>query len=87
MSRRTLGVRGYNRDLVGKKLLLLRDRQGITQAELAGMVGCSPMKISLLERGQQPMTLDLALMLCSSLGTSIDELISDEPSMQLSLTA
>ena len=52
----------------------IRRKQGISQAELASMVGVSRNTISSIETGQYQPTAKLALLLCVALEKKFEEL-------------
>lgn len=51
--------------MLGNRVAEMRKRYGLTQTELANMVGCSENTISLIETGQQYPNLDLAICISS----------------------
>ena len=57
----------------GRALKIMREQQGLTLVELAGMVGCHPMTVSKLERGAQEPAWPLVVMLATALGVAADE--------------
>lgn len=56
------------------KLKEKRTEKGLSQAQLAGIVGVSRNTISSIETGQFSPTAKLALILCIALDTSFEEL-------------
>ncbi|KFI81590.1 helix-turn-helix transcriptional regulator [Bifidobacterium psychraerophilum] len=55
-------------------LKVLRKQAGLSQAELAGLVGTSRNTISSIETGQFSPTAKLALILCTALNVKFEEL-------------
>ncbi|MFT9111700.1 MAG: helix-turn-helix transcriptional regulator [Bifidobacterium psychraerophilum] len=55
-------------------LKALRKQAGLSQAELAGLVGTSRNTISSIETGQFSPTAKLALILCTALNVKFEEL-------------
>lgn len=47
-----------------------RHREGLTQAQLAGVIGVKPSHISEMEKGKRPMGKDMAKRLAKALNTS-----------------
>src|SRR2546421_7448432 len=61
------------------RLQLLRERAGLTQAELAERAGCFPLTISKLERGVQEPAWPLVVCLAHALDVSCDAFRTDLP--------
>lgn len=61
----------------GKKLSQLRSAAKITQAALAQAVGLSRTSIVNIEKGRQPVPIDLAVRMATSLGKSLVDLIPE----------
>ncbi len=68
----------------GKRLRDLRERAGLTQAELAEGIAASSY-ISLLEAGKRKPKLDLIVKLSNRLGVSSEELLVDSSMQEISL--
>lgn len=62
----------------GKKILKLRKQKGMTQAKLAEMLNVSNKTISRWETGEGFPEISLLKPLASALGTTVDELLSEE---------
>lgn len=62
---------------LGKKLSQLRREAKITQAALAQAVGLSRTSIVNIEKGRQPVAIDLAVRMATSLGKSLVDLIPE----------
>ena len=69
-------------NLVGNKIKEYRHKKGITQAELAEMVGIARVSIISIEKGRHLPTIETALRLQKALGISLEELfwLKDEKS-------
>jgi|SRR5579864_1646693 len=61
----------------GKKLSEARQAAKITQAALAQSVGLSRTSIVNIEKGRQPVPIDLAIRMATSLGTGIVDLLPE----------
>ncbi len=55
-----------------ERCVMLREKQGITQAELARRSGISGAAISLLEKGDRDPVLTTAISISNALGVSLD---------------
>ena len=53
---------------VGKRIKIVRQRNGLTQDQLAEQVGLSPKYISGIERGVENLTMDILLRVAKMLG-------------------
>lgn len=62
---------------LGKRIKLIRNKRGISQAELAERVGCSAPFISYVESGLKSMSLETFIYIANALGVSADELLRD----------
>jgi transcriptional regulator with XRE-family HTH domain len=60
----------------GRNVRLIRERLGLSQAELAGRAGCEPGFISHLEKGKRSPSLDTLCQLVVSLRCSPSDLLS-----------
>ena len=65
---------------VGNKLLSIRKRMGMTQAEVAEAAGLSDRTYADIERGTVNMRLDTLLRICRALQITPDEILTDESS-------
>src|SRR4051794_33304425 len=63
-------------DELGQRLIDLRRRKGMTQAELGSAVGISPSYLSLLEQGKRRPSAQVAQALAAGLGTTVEQLVS-----------
>ncbi len=63
--------------ILGAKLKVLRQKRGFTQAQLAELVDCSNTYVSLLEKGDKCMSLDMFIFVANALNVSADELLQD----------
>jgi putative transcriptional regulator len=61
----------------GKKLFQARRAAKITQEALAQAVGLSRTSIVNIEKGRQPVAVDLAIRMATSLGTTIGDLLPE----------
>ena len=61
-----------------KKLKELRKRKGISQDELADLIGVHKSHVSRYERGLASPSIEVAQKIAAVLDVSIDELVSDE---------
>ncbi len=61
-----------------EKIRTLRERQGLSQGELANQVGVSRTHINKLESGSKSPSTKLMLKLADVFGTTIDALMRDE---------
>lgn len=57
---------------------LLRKRFKVTQDQLANHLGITQSYLSMLERGERRIDLDLAVKIAAALGCSVDDLIVKE---------
>lgn len=70
---RLLGMRE-----IGNRLLALRKKMGLTQAELAEQAGISDRTYADIERGTVNMRLETFLQICRALYVTPDEILMDE---------
>ena len=68
----------FDRHTIGGKLLLLRKRRGLTQAEVAEAAGLSDRAYADIERGTVNMRVETLLRICAVLRVTPDELLTDE---------
>ena len=64
---------------IGNKLLALRKRAGLTQAELAERAGLADRTYADIERGAANMRLDTLQRICGVLRITPDEILTEEP--------
>ena len=64
-----------NSSNLGKNIRLLRKQKGLTQVELAKLLGCSQAIITAYENGQKKPSVDTLAYLAETLGVSIDHVI------------
>ena len=64
--------------LIGKKLLAIRKKAGLTQSEVAEMSGLSDRTYADIERGTVNMRMETVLRICNSLRITPDEIVSEE---------
>ncbi len=62
---------------VGERLILLRKEMGISQGELAGMLGCSQSYLSRVERGVHVPSIGNVAKMAETLGVSVGGLIGE----------
>lgn len=62
---------------IGARISLFRDRAGMTQAELAKRIGCTPQHISAIERGAKTPKLDTFVAIANALRVQPDLLLQD----------
>ena len=67
--------------LLGSQLRQEREAAGLTQDELAKLVGLSRTSVTNIERGRQRLMLDQFESLCSAVGKSSSELLRNLTSM------
>ena len=67
------------RHQLGLRLQRLRQRHGLTQAELARRLGLSPSYLNQIERNQRPLTLAIQQRLKTALGDLDGLLSADDP--------
>lgn len=68
------------KQVIGNKLLALRKKKGMTQAETAEAAGLSDRTYAEIERGSVNMRVDTMLHICSALGITPDDILTDESS-------
>ena len=62
---------------IGQRIKKAREAAGITQDELAKVIGCSTKHIGALERGIKTPSLDMFVIIANTLGASADLLLQD----------
>lgn len=70
----------FDLQTVGNKLLALRKKKGLTQAEAAEAAGLSDRTYADIERGSVNMRVETLLRICSALGVTPDDILTDESS-------
>lgn len=63
---------------LGAKIKELRQQKGLTQDNLAEMIGCNTSHISNIENNYTKLSLNALLGIANSLNTSVDHLLSDQ---------
>lgn len=63
---------------VGNKLLAIRKRLGLTQAEVAELAGLSGRTYADIERGTVNMRIETFLRICNVLGVTPDRILTDD---------
>lgn len=63
---------------IGNKLLQIRKRLGLTQAEVAEAAGLSDRTYADIERGTVNMRIETILRICSALHITPDEILTEE---------
>ena len=62
--------------LLGRRIRLLREERGLTQAQVAEMIGNgSKQYISAMERGEKNVTIDVLCRVATALGADVRDLI------------
>lgn len=74
----------FNLRMIGNKLLTVRKRMGMTQAEVAESAGLSDRTYADIERGTVNMRAETILRICNALHITPDEILTEE---NTSLTA
>jgi len=67
---------------LGKNIKLLRKQKGLTQVQLAEMVGCSQTMITTCENNRKKPSVSTLAQLADALGVSIDQVIGKTPSLK-----
>lgn len=65
---------------VGNKLLAIRKKKGLTQSEVAEAAGLSDRTYADIERGTVNMRVETMLRICTALGITPDDILTDESS-------
>ena len=60
--------------LVGNRVVMLREAKGVRQGQLAKLIGISPQRLSNYERGERPLDIELAILICDRLAGTLDYL-------------
>lgn len=66
-----------NQKAIGARIQQARNDHGLTQEQLAEMVGLTPTHISVLERGAKPPKFNTFIAIANALNVSADELLVD----------
>ena len=64
--------------MIGNKLLAIRKRSGLTQAEVAEAAGLSDRTYADIERGTVNMRLETLLRICDALHITPDEILTED---------
>ncbi|MGN9763197.1 helix-turn-helix domain-containing protein [Streptomyces sp. SD31] len=64
---------------VGPRLRVVRERRGVTLADVSRATGISPSTLSRIETGRRKPTLEVVLQLATEYGVSLDELAGTAP--------
>lgn len=64
-------------EIIGARIKNLRQKRGLTQADLAEAVGCSNPYICYVEKGTKCMSLEMFVLVANALHVSADELLQD----------
>ena len=70
----------YDFRAIGNRLLAIRRRQGLTQAEVAEAAGLADRTYADIERGTVNMRLETILRICQALHITPDEILTQESS-------
>jgi transcriptional regulator with XRE-family HTH domain len=65
-------------DIVGQNIRLVRTRRGLKGRELAELVGDTPQRVSQIEGGQNPQSLDTLNKYARSLSVQVRDLVDHE---------
>lgn len=71
-------MRYLNLREIGNRLLIVRKRMGLTQAEMAELTGISDRAYADIERGSVNMRIETFLLICKALRVSPNELLTGE---------
>ena len=71
-------IQQVNRNLTGKRVKALRERKGISQVQLAKIIGVNNSLISKLESGETNSSIPVIQKIASALGVSIVKLLEDD---------
>ena len=74
-----------NQKAVGRRIKTARERNKLTQEQLAEMVNLSPMHVSVIERGVKLPKLETLINIANILDVSADELLQDVVNNQVKL--
>lgn len=62
---------------IGQRLRQIRWARGLTQADIAGIIGCSHQAVSRIEIGKVRLSLGDAMKICRRLNISITEFVAE----------
>ncbi len=68
--------------VIGNKLLSIRKRMGLTQAEVAEAAGLADRTYADIERGSTNMRIETVLRICDALHITPDEILTDDNATQ-----
>ena len=68
----------FDLNTIGSKLLVIRKRLGMTQADVAEAAGLSDRTYADIERGTANMRIETVLRICSALHITPDEILTEE---------
>ena len=68
----------FDLNIIGNKLLCIRKRMGMTQAEVAEAAGLSDRTYADIERGTVNMRLETMLRICNVLHITPDEILTEQ---------
>lgn len=68
----------FDLHMIGNKLLAIRKRSGLTQAEVAEAAGLSDRTYADIERGTVNMRLETLLRICDALHITPDEILTED---------
>lgn len=68
----------FDRRTIGNRLLAMRKKRGLTQAEVAELAGLSDRTYADIERGTVNMRLETLLHICRVYGATPDEILVSE---------
>lgn len=68
----------FNLHTIGNKLLIVRKRMGMTQAEVAESAGLSDRTYADIERGTVNMRTETILRICNTLHITPDEILTED---------
>lgn len=63
---------------MNQKMKTARQERGLSQADLAGIVGVARQTINMVESGEYNPTLTLCLKICRALGCTLNDLFEEE---------
>lgn len=66
----------FDKELMGKKLQMVRKEKGYTQEHLSELVGISNRTLNLMEKGKSGMKLETLIKFCNSLDVSPNYILS-----------
>jgi transcriptional regulator with XRE-family HTH domain len=81
--RRRCMLKGFDKELLRKRIAQARDQQGLNQAELAEKAGVTPAAISQIEKGTRIPTIPVLHGIADVLGVSLDYLSGKTDSSEL----